>query len=84
MKKLFIFVLGIILFCSCGEIKREDAYAVKTEINEYLNINGCRYYKIKVGVHDAYQYKFSTYTGTGSDIIHFNDMCDFCKENINK
>ena len=79
MKKFLIFIFGIILFSSCNETKKHDAYNIKTDLNEFLNINGCNYYKIKIGNHTVYQYTFGTYTGTGSDIIHFEDMCDYCK-----
>lgn len=83
MKNILILALSILLFGSC-ETKKKDAYEVKTNLNEYLSINGCEYYKIKIGNHDAYQYKFSTYTGSGSDIIHFSDMCDYCKNSNDK
>lgn len=79
MEKILIFIFGIILFSSCNETKKQDAVKCTTELNEYLNINDCKYYKIKIGNHNVYQYKFGTYTGTGSDIIHFEDMCDYCK-----
>lgn len=42
-----------------------------------------KYYKTKMGNHDVYQYTFHTQFGDGSDIVHFEDMCDFCK-NLNK
>lgn len=83
MKKILLLALSILLLSSC-ETKKKDAYEVKTNLNEYLSINGCEYYKIKIGNHDAYQYKFSTYTGSGSDIIHFSDMCDYCKNSNDK
>ena len=83
MKKIlvFIFIFGILLFSSCEESKRNDAISCRTQKNEYLNINGCKYYKIKIGNHDVYQYKYSTYSGKGSDIIHFSDMCNYCITN---
>ena len=83
MKKILLLALSILLLSSC-ETKKKDAYEVKTDLNEYLNINGCKYYKIKVGKHDVYQYKFDTYAGNGSDIIHFTDMCDYCKNSNDK
>lgn len=81
MKKILIFIFGILLLSSCDSTYNDAIVRKTSENKEYLNINGCQYYKIKIGNHDVYQYKFSTYTGTGSDIIHFNDMCDYC---INK
>ena len=80
----FSSLLIICVFCiliSCSEHKQQNAFKCTTELNEYLNINDCKYYKIKIGNHDVYQYTFGTYTGVGSDIIHFKDMCDFCKNN---
>lgn len=87
MKKILTFIFGILLLISCDNSNNyNNAVIQKTSQNqEYLNINGCKYYKIKIGNHDVYQYKFSTYTDNGSDIIHFNDMCDYCEtNNINK
>ncbi len=81
MKKILIFIFGILLFSSCEEFERTDAISGRTEKNEYLNINGCKYYKIKIGNHDVYQYKFRTKYDEGSDIIHFTDMCNYCITN---
>lgn len=81
MKKILIFIFGILLFSSCEESKRKDAISERTEKNEYLNINSCKYYKIKIGNHDVYQYKFQTKYDDGSDIIHFTDMCNYCITN---
>ena len=74
MKKILVFIFGILLFSSCEEVQRTDK-------NEYLNINGCKYYKIKIGNHDVYQYRFQTKYDDGSDIIHFTDMCNYCITN---
>lgn len=81
MKKILVFIFGILLFSSCEETERTDAISGKTEKNEYLNINGCKYYKIKIGNHDVYQYRFQTKYDDGSDIIHFTDMCNYCITN---
>lgn len=81
MKKILVFIFGILLFSSCEESKLTDAISGRTEKNEYLNINGCKYYKIKIGNHDVYQYKFQTKYDDGSDIIHFTDMCNYCITN---
>ena len=81
MKKILVFIFGILLFSSCEEFERTDAISGRTEKNEYLNINGCKYYKIKIGNHDVYQYKFQTKYDDGSDIIHFTDMCNYCITN---
>ena len=80
MKKILIFIFGILLLSSCNTTP-QNAIEGKTSKTEYLYINGCRYYKIKICNHEVYQYTFSTYTGTGSDIIHFNDMCEYCRTN---
>jgi len=81
MKKILVFIFGILLFSSCEEFERTDAISGRTEKNEYLNINGCKYYKIKIGNHDVYQYRFQTKYDDGSDIIHFTDMCNYCITN---
>ena len=39
-------------------------------------------FKIKVFDHDAYQCIFDTHGSWGSDIIHFDDRCDFCKKHL--
>lgn len=82
MKRLF---LTIILLCtlltSCEEVNTNIAKEGRNKNGEYFLINSCEYYKIKIGEHDAYQYTFRTYRGgTGSDIIHFEDMCEHCKK----
>lgn len=80
MKKLFVLIFSIILFTSCADNSSyKEANVTVTPTSECINIRGCEYYKIKVGNHDVYQYKFSTYCGTGSDIIHLNDLCNYCK-----
>ena len=82
MKKiLYIFILSLFIVGCDHDHKRNNVEYCNTENNEYLNINNCKYYKVKVLNHTVYQYKFSTYTGHGSDIIHFEDMCDYCKSN---
>ena len=80
MKKILITLFATILLASC--IERENTTAVEHTTQKgtyYININGCKYYKVKLKEHDVYQYIFSTYTGTGSDIIHLEDMCEKCK-----
>ena len=77
MNKLTLFLLLVTaLFTSCKETK-ETISATRT--NEYINVHGCYYYKVKLGKHDVYQYTFSTYYGRGSDIIHLDDLCEYCK-----
>lgn len=77
MKKLFL-LLGLVavLLSSCEETK-ETMTATRT--NEYINVNGYDYYKVRLGNHDVYQYTFNTYAGYGSDIIHLEDLCEYCK-----
>ena len=69
-----------------GELINTSRKAIKAAVEaktedgkEYLDINGRRYFKIKVFDHDAYQCIFDTHGSWGSDIIHFDDRCDFCK-----
>jgi len=79
MKRLLTLILLGMLIAACGPSKKTDAVECTNEDGEFFSVNGCNYYKIKLGEHDVYQYTFSTYYGTGSDIIHFEDMCDYCK-----
>jgi len=82
MKKIALFLLLVTaLFASCEETK-ETMSATKT--NEYINVNGYEYYKVKLGKHDVYQYTFNSYAGHGSDIIHLEDLCEYCSDNKNK
>lgn len=83
MKKFIWLLLCSILFISCNYSRGKAAVEAKTEDGkEYLDINGRRYYKIKVFDHDAYQCIFDTHGSWGSDIIHFYDRCDFCKKHL--
>ena len=82
MKKLFIIHICLMAFLLVSCIERENTTAVEHTTQKgtyYISINGCKYYKVKLKEHDVYQYIFSTYTGTGSDIIHLEDMCEKCK-----
>ena len=81
MKKIITIVGSMamcLMICSCCS-KKTDAVKCTNEDGEFFSVNGCNYYKIKLGEHDVYQYTYSTYYGVGSDIIHFEDMCNYCK-----
>lgn len=80
MKKLFFILLCIITVSCIGE-RREEAIIHTSTTNAYIDINGHRYYKIKVGNHDMYQYEFITYLETGSDVFHLEDLCEYCSKN---
>lgn len=81
MKKILLFIFGILLLNSCLETSTKGVAKNKTKhFNECINVHGCTYVKTKIGNHDVYQYIFHTYMGQGSDIIHFDDMCDYCKQ----
>lgn len=83
MKKFIWVFLCSILFISCDCSRGKAAVEAKTEDGkEYLDINGRKYFKIKVFDHDAYQCIFDTHGSWGSDIIHFYDKCDFCKKHL--
>ena len=80
MKKILITLFATILLVSC--IERENTTAVEHTTSKgtyYININGCKYYKVNLNGHDVYQYTFLTYIDKGSDIIHIEDMCEKCK-----
>jgi hypothetical protein len=79
MKRLLTFILLGMLIAACEPSKKTDAKECISEGETYLVINGCKYFKIKIGEHDVYQYTWEAKYGTGSDIIHFEDMCDYCK-----
>ena len=55
MKKLFFILLCIITVSCIGE-RREEAIIHASTTKAYIDINGRKYYKIKVGNHDMYQY----------------------------
>jgi hypothetical protein len=79
MKKFIWIFLCSILLISCVETHTDAIEKVSKGGEEYLNINGRYYYKIKVLEHDVYQYTFYTHGDVGSDIIHFSDKCELCK-----
>ena len=85
MKKLTLFLLLVAaLFVSCEERDKEATFGKTESGREYLQINGQKYYKVKVGKHYMYQYTFSTYYETGSDIFHLEDLCEYCSGKENK
>lgn len=82
MKKLFIIHICLMAFLLTSCIERENTTAVEHITQKgtyYISINGCKYYKVNLNGHDVYQYTYSTYLDTGSDIIHLEDMCEKCK-----
>ncbi len=85
-KAIFISICFLMAIVSCVDKPRGEATMHTTNNNTYLDINDCRYYQIKIGNHTAYQYKVRTNYGYGSDIIHFEDMCEYCsnKQNSNQ
>ena len=85
MKKIFLMLICCTLaLASCVDTPIGEAKMHTTSNNVYLDINGRDYYQIKIGNHTCYQYQFSTYTGRGSDIIHFEDMCEYCSSKTKK
>ena len=36
-----------------------------------------------MGKHDVYQYTWFARMGQGSDIVHFENECNYCKHKIN-
>lgn len=80
MKKL-LFILLCIIAVSCTGERREEAIIYTSTTKTYIDINGHKYYKIKVGNHDMYQYEFITYLETGSDVFHLEDLCEYCSKN---
>ena len=80
MKKIF-FVLLYIIAVSCTGERREEAIIHTSPTKTYIDVNGRKYYKIKVGNHDMYQYEFITNLETGSDVFHLEDLCEYCSKN---
>ena len=84
MKKILIFIFGILLVNSCFETSTNGVAKNNTKcVNEYIRVNGCTYVKIKMGKHDVYQYTWFARMGQGSDIVHFENECNYCKHKIN-
>lgn len=79
MKRLFTFILLGMLIAACEPSKKTDAVKCTNEYGEFFSVNGRKYYKIKFGEHDVYQCTWEAKYGRGSDIIHFEGMCDYCK-----
>ncbi len=69
-----VLILLMVTLSSCEETK-ETMSATRT--NEYIYVDGYRYYKVKLGKHDVYQCTFTTYGSHGSDIIHLEDLCEY-------
>lgn len=77
MNKLTLFLLLVAASLSSCKETKETISATRT--NEYINVHGYKYYKVKLGKHDVYQYTFGSYYDRGSDIIHLDDLCEYCK-----
>ncbi len=86
MKKILIFIFGILLINSCSDfftpvVAKNNAKNKTKYSNEYIKANGCTYVKTKMGNHDVYQYTWIANMGQGSDIVHFENECNYCKYN---
>ena len=79
MKKLLCILFGLVLFISCDE--REPTEKIRTSSNtESISVNGKKDYKIELEGHQFYFRSWSTYCGTGSDLVH-NPNCWCNKRN---
>jgi len=79
MKKLLLFVIGILVFTSCDEHTPSNVNNVKHKGVEYITIRDVEYEKIVIEGHDFLFRSYSTYTGTGSDLEH-SPICSKCKK----
>ena len=79
MKKILYIIFGLLLFVSCQEIKEPvDTIEISSE-TDFVVINDIRYSKIELEGHQYYFRTFSTYCGTGSDLVH-NPNCSCNKK----
>ena len=79
MKKILYIIFGLLLFVSCEEIKDPvDTIEISSE-TDCVEIDGKIYYKIQLEGHQYYFRTFSTYSGTGSDLVH-NPNCSCNKK----
>ena len=63
----------------CKDIK-DPVYTIKiSSETDCVKIDGQRYYKIELEGHQYYFRTFSTYSGTGSDLVH-NPNCSCNKK----
>lgn len=70
-KWLAIFLFSVV-FVSC---KTTETANQQPHSETYIKVDGKKYYRIKVGNHDMYQYT----KNKSSDIIHLDYACDFCR-----
>jgi uncharacterized protein YxeA len=83
MKKILYIIFGMLLFSSCNI--KDPVYTIKiSSETDYVKIDGQRYYKIELEGHQYYFRKFSTYSETGSDLVHNPNCSCNKKEDDNK
>lgn len=79
MKKLILFVIGILIFTSCEDHTPSNVYNTEYKGVEYITIRGVEYEKIVIGGHDFLFRSWHTYSGRGSDLEH-SPICGKCKK----
>ena len=92
MKKIFLFFVTSLFLISCHHVDPNKDYKVHMSTSsEYsgntINITynnsdesyELKYQKIKIDNHDFWIRTWETKYGTGSDLKHFPELCDYCK-----
>jgi len=92
MKKIFLFFVTSLFFVSCHHVDPNNDYKVHISTSsEYsgntINITynhsdesyELKYQKINIDNHDFWIRTWATKYGTGSDLKHFPELCDYCK-----
>ena len=84
MKNILYIIFGLLLLTSCKE-KKDPVYTIEiSSETDCVKIDGQRYYKIELEGHQYYFRTFSTYSGTGSDLVHNPNCSCNKKEDDNK
>lgn len=80
MKKLILFIVGILVFTSCSYQAPSNVNNVTHKGVEFIKIGTVEYEKIVIDGHDFLFRSYSTsYTATGSDLEH-SPICGKCKK----
>lgn len=92
MRKVIYFIFALVLFASC-DVSDSKTNRVKADIVTCSEYNGnaieidtyvqghhvtLRYTKCKIKEHDYWVRSWITKYGYGSDLKHFESLCDYC------
>jgi hypothetical protein len=82
-RKPFVAALATVIFAACSAPHDPVAGAARSETgNDIIKINvgtgSMDYEKVSIKGHDCWIRYWSTKYGTGSDILHIEDLCGKC------